>query len=691
MPINGGVLGGPPLTGGTQIPAIGGGGGGRPEYIGAAPADGYYLLWSADARLTNAQVFPGPMIETNTGVPPTDTAYLWRDASTVPAIIKYYDAGTVSWVPIATTSLTILHGSGVPGSGLGVDGNYYINTDPATGTGDMYLKASGAWSLVVNLAGPPGASLNPIGPWSNLGTYNANDLVTYGGSSYLAIATSTNVTPGTDPTKWFLLVAGDSFTVGNSATDTNPDYLSFKLDASSTFTWTTTSPGGAEKSKLDFASAAANKVMASPDGISGIPGPRSLVTNDLPDSGVVAGTYVNPNVNIDSKGRITGASDGSGGALGVGGSGVMSIAPAFQVDPTSSTFTRAPLIVDRVPGDTNTGYRGNITGNYVKTTAFTTNMSARWLITESSGTTLHDSVTTPTNDLTISSAGAVYGTDAAGSYWNPGGARTAAVTAGIVSNTGDMTAEVFVKGTAIAVGARTIFCQGVDNGSAVFTIFKNGSNYGATSIAVGLPFNFTSSVAHDEPVSHIVLTYTSSSGLWEFYVNGVLEGSGNSNPRRSSGAAQTQTILGGQPPVSGGGSANPQWQLPIYYAALYNQHFTGADVLSHYNELINSADVGNTALLDLGANGFAPGANLSVTRGWTNNATEVCEYSLDGLSWTNIFTNTVNNSGTFAYLTTSQAIALSSGTWRYVRYSLKDTGGSVAAPSFANITDFRVM
>jgi hypothetical protein len=46
-----------------------------------------------------------------------------------------------------------LTGTGVPSSGLGVDGDLYLRTT----TGDVYQKAAGAWTIVANLMGPAGA------------------------------------------------------------------------------------------------------------------------------------------------------------------------------------------------------------------------------------------------------------------------------------------------------------------------------------------------------------------------------------------------------------------------------------------------------------------------------------------------------------------------------------------------------
>jgi hypothetical protein len=47
-------------------------------------------------------------------------------------------------------------GSAAPGSGLGVDGDFYLRS----GTADVYRKSDGAWNATANLAGPPG----PTGP-----------------------------------------------------------------------------------------------------------------------------------------------------------------------------------------------------------------------------------------------------------------------------------------------------------------------------------------------------------------------------------------------------------------------------------------------------------------------------------------------------------------------------------------------
>jgi len=46
-----------------------------------------------------------------------------------------------------------LSGTGVPASGIGKDGDYYLNT----ATGNVYAKASGAWgAAITNIVGPSG-------------------------------------------------------------------------------------------------------------------------------------------------------------------------------------------------------------------------------------------------------------------------------------------------------------------------------------------------------------------------------------------------------------------------------------------------------------------------------------------------------------------------------------------------------
>src|SRR5262252_3747154 len=55
--------------------------------------------------------------------------------------------------------------------------------------------------------GPMGTGIVYKGVWSASTNYGLNDSVTYGGSSYIALKTSVNVIPGTDPTTWGIFAA----------------------------------------------------------------------------------------------------------------------------------------------------------------------------------------------------------------------------------------------------------------------------------------------------------------------------------------------------------------------------------------------------------------------------------------------------------------------------------------------------
>lgn len=58
-----------------------------------------------------------------------------------------------------TNGLTILNGTSNPSNGLGVDGDFYINTFNWTMFGP---KAAGAWPAGFSLVGPAGTSLSPV-------------------------------------------------------------------------------------------------------------------------------------------------------------------------------------------------------------------------------------------------------------------------------------------------------------------------------------------------------------------------------------------------------------------------------------------------------------------------------------------------------------------------------------------------
>ena len=61
-----------------------------------------------------------------------------------------------------TNGATWNNGAGAPSPSLGIDGDYYINTD----NGDLYKKAAGSWGVIANIKGPQGVFGNNGTPGS---------------------------------------------------------------------------------------------------------------------------------------------------------------------------------------------------------------------------------------------------------------------------------------------------------------------------------------------------------------------------------------------------------------------------------------------------------------------------------------------------------------------------------------------
>ena len=109
-----------------------------------------------------------------------------------------------------------LHGSGVPSSLLGNNGDMY--TDESSSLRDTYgPRASGLWGSVaftirgaVGPAGPQGIGYNPRGAWVSVASpaYDQGDMVTDSGTLWWSLAGSNNGHPPSSSPTWWTTFSG---------------------------------------------------------------------------------------------------------------------------------------------------------------------------------------------------------------------------------------------------------------------------------------------------------------------------------------------------------------------------------------------------------------------------------------------------------------------------------------------------
>jgi hypothetical protein len=105
-----------------------------------------FFWWIYNATTAGTVVFNGTYNNAPYGV------YALASVNILPIPI-----GTIG--PPGANGATWFSGSGAPASGLGNNGDYYLNT----ANGDVYNKASGTWTIATNIKGATGAT-GPPGP-----------------------------------------------------------------------------------------------------------------------------------------------------------------------------------------------------------------------------------------------------------------------------------------------------------------------------------------------------------------------------------------------------------------------------------------------------------------------------------------------------------------------------------------------
>lgn len=142
-------------------------------------------------------------------------ANVWLTAGTAYKFVLEDSVGVVQWTvdqitggiqgTAGTPGSVWRDGTGVPSNSVGVDGDYYLNDS----NGDVYQKSGGAYSIVANILGPAGSSINRVvngrfwqslTPWTTSGTVppvlgtgsslNSNGVTNYAAQSVSVAVTS---------------------------------------------------------------------------------------------------------------------------------------------------------------------------------------------------------------------------------------------------------------------------------------------------------------------------------------------------------------------------------------------------------------------------------------------------------------------------------------------------------------------
>lgn len=162
-------------------------------------------------------------------------------------------------------------GTIVPSNATGVNGDLYFRSS----TGDVYLKSSGTWSIVANITGPQGApGTNGIN--GNNGTNGSNGAP--GAAATISVGSTTTGNSGTSAS---VSNSGSSSTAVFNFTIPRGDVGAAGVNGTNG-TNGSNGASGATGPAGPAPSGAANLILATPDGTSGVSALRTMVTADVP-------------------------------------------------------------------------------------------------------------------------------------------------------------------------------------------------------------------------------------------------------------------------------------------------------------------------------------------------------------------------------------------------------------------------
>lgn len=271
--------------------------------------------------------------------------YFWIVSGGVGAWLRVVSAG-----PDGPRGSQVLSGTTVPEDATlppVLDGDWYFRTTTKTLYGPY---TSAGWGAGVALVGATGAVgpqgvVGPVGitwynAWSASTTYAKSSGVSYQGSSYISLNDDVTSIP-TTVEDWHLLAKRGDIGATGVTGDVGPDgvqgvvgpsgpmgpvgpmgggsVLSVGLVAPNIFSVTgspvtvtgTLNMSLVDQGKSNFLATAIDKIST--------PSFRTFHNDDLPDTGVLPGTYTHATITVNSKGVITLASSSEGGGGGGGG------------------------------------------------------------------------------------------------------------------------------------------------------------------------------------------------------------------------------------------------------------------------------------------------------------------------------------------------------------------------------------